>query len=202
MWSRAKALGKTAGGLGLCAIDGAATRGHAGVVRILAAAGADVMATRATWESRVRLDRQALRDLAWWQRIATADVSRAIWRPATDRTLHTDASRLAWGLGSEGWRLAGRSAIRAQRNAENPLRCEGMGHDIDIGVAIEPRPDIYSAVPCRSLCHCKYSPSVGYGSPQTCARELKRSVCVSSAYVCAYRVPKACWRQQLYFCTL
>ena len=38
---------KTAGGLGLCAIDGAATRGHAGVVRILAAAGADVMATRA-----------------------------------------------------------------------------------------------------------------------------------------------------------
>lgn len=57
----------------------------------------NVMATRATWESRVRLDRQALRDLAWWQRIATADVSRAIWRPATDRTLHTDASRLAWG---------------------------------------------------------------------------------------------------------
>jgi len=57
----------------------------------------DVMATRANWEARVRLSRQAIRDLRWWRHIATADVSRAIWRPPTDRTLHTDASRLAWG---------------------------------------------------------------------------------------------------------
>lgn len=57
----------------------------------------DVMATRANWEADVRLSRQALRDLRWWLQISTADVSRAIWRPPTDRTLHTDASRLAWG---------------------------------------------------------------------------------------------------------
>ena len=57
----------------------------------------DAMATRSDWESNVRLDRQALRDLRWWRHIGTADVSRAIWRPPTDRTVHTDASRLAWG---------------------------------------------------------------------------------------------------------
>ena len=57
----------------------------------------DVMATRANWEARVRLSRQALRDLRWWRHIGQADVARAIWRPPTDRVLHTDASRLAWG---------------------------------------------------------------------------------------------------------
>ena len=57
----------------------------------------DVMATRSSWDAKVRLTRQAFRDLRWWRRIATADVSRAIWRPPTDRTLHCDASRLAWG---------------------------------------------------------------------------------------------------------
>jgi biotin operon repressor len=57
----------------------------------------DAMATRASWGSDVRLTRQALRDLRWWREIGTADVSRAIWRPPTDRTLHCDASRLAWG---------------------------------------------------------------------------------------------------------
>ena len=38
---------KTTAGLGLCAIDGAATRGHVEVVRLLAARGADVHARRA-----------------------------------------------------------------------------------------------------------------------------------------------------------
>jgi hypothetical protein len=57
----------------------------------------DAMATRVGWEGRVRLTRQAMRDLRWWRHIGSADVSRAIWRPPTDRTLHTDASRLAWG---------------------------------------------------------------------------------------------------------
>lgn len=57
----------------------------------------DVMATRASWDARVRLTRQAQRDLRWWMTIGTADVARAIWRPPTDRTLHCDASRLAWG---------------------------------------------------------------------------------------------------------
>ena len=57
----------------------------------------DVMATRSSWEGSVRLDRQAIRDLGWWREIGSADVSRTIWRPPTDRTLHCDASRLAWG---------------------------------------------------------------------------------------------------------
>ena len=56
-----------------------------------------VLASRSTWDSNVRLSRQALRDLRWWRQIATANVARAIWRPPTDRTLHCDASRLAWG---------------------------------------------------------------------------------------------------------
>ena len=57
----------------------------------------DVMATRASWDGEVRLSKQARRDLRWWRHIGRADVSRAIWRSPTDRTLHTDASRLAWG---------------------------------------------------------------------------------------------------------
>ena len=57
----------------------------------------DSLATRTSWNGDARLTRQALRDLSWWREIGTADVSRAIWRPATDRTLHCDASQLAWG---------------------------------------------------------------------------------------------------------
>jgi len=57
----------------------------------------DVVSTRGSWEGNVRLSRQAIRDLRWWQHIGSADVSRTIWRPPTDRTLHCDASRLAWG---------------------------------------------------------------------------------------------------------
>ena len=57
----------------------------------------DVMGTRTSWDARVRLTRQALRDLRWWAQIGRADVSRAIWRSPTDRTLHCDASHLAWG---------------------------------------------------------------------------------------------------------
>ena len=57
----------------------------------------DVLATRAHWDARVRLSRQALRDLQWWEQIGTAEVSRAIWRSPIDRTLHCDASHLAWG---------------------------------------------------------------------------------------------------------
>ena len=57
----------------------------------------DVMATRTSWDCRVRLTRQALRDLRWWQQLATADVSRAIWRSPIEATLHCDASRLGWG---------------------------------------------------------------------------------------------------------
>ena len=57
----------------------------------------DVLATRTSWGARVRLSRQALRDLGWWREIGSADVARAIWRAPEQSTLHCDASRLAWG---------------------------------------------------------------------------------------------------------
>lgn len=57
----------------------------------------DVMATRRSWASDVKLTRQALRDLGWWRQLGSADVARAIWRAPEDSTLHCDASRLAWG---------------------------------------------------------------------------------------------------------
>ena len=57
----------------------------------------DDLATRRDWDADVRLGRQSLRDLLWWQGLGTANVSRAIWRSPIDRTLHCDASRLAWG---------------------------------------------------------------------------------------------------------
>ena len=57
----------------------------------------DALATRSSWESSVRVDRQALRDLSWWAELGKANVSRAIWRSPAQRSLHCDASRLAWG---------------------------------------------------------------------------------------------------------
>ena len=57
----------------------------------------DALATRTSWDGRVRLSRQALRDLAWWKRMDRADVARAIWQEPEQATLHTDASKLAWG---------------------------------------------------------------------------------------------------------
>ena len=57
----------------------------------------DVLSTRSSWDGRVRLDKQALRDLAWWKRLSSCDVARAIWQSPTVATLHTDASMLAWG---------------------------------------------------------------------------------------------------------
>ena len=57
----------------------------------------DVLATRTSWGARVRLSRQALRDLGWWREIGSADVARAIWRAPEQSTLHCDDSRLAWG---------------------------------------------------------------------------------------------------------
>ena len=57
----------------------------------------DALATRTSWDGRVRLGKQALRDLAWWKRLDRADVARAIWQEPEQMTLHTDASKLAWG---------------------------------------------------------------------------------------------------------
>lgn len=57
----------------------------------------DALATRTSWDGRVRLGKQALRDLAWWKRLDRADVARAIWQEPEQATVHTDASKLAWG---------------------------------------------------------------------------------------------------------
>jgi ribonuclease HI len=57
----------------------------------------DSLSTRTSWDGRVRLSKQALRDLAWWRHIDRADVARAIWQEPEQATLHTDASKLAWG---------------------------------------------------------------------------------------------------------
>ena len=58
----------------------------------------DVLSTRTSWDGRVRLSRQAQRDLQWWQRVRSADVGRAIWQEPEQSTLHSDASKLGWGV--------------------------------------------------------------------------------------------------------
>lgn len=57
----------------------------------------DALSSRTSWDGRVRLGKQALRDLAWWKHIDKAEVARAIWQQPEQATLHTDASKLAWG---------------------------------------------------------------------------------------------------------
>ena len=57
----------------------------------------DCMATARTWSARVVVSKRALRDLQWWTTWDTWARSRAIWRPPTTQTLHTDASSAAWG---------------------------------------------------------------------------------------------------------
>lgn len=60
----------------------------------------DALRTRTSWDGRVRLSRQALRDLKWWSQLSSGDsaVTRAIWRPPEQATLHSDASRYGWGI--------------------------------------------------------------------------------------------------------
>ena len=56
----------------------------------------DVLATRTSWGARVRLSRQALRDLGWWREIGSADVARAMQlREATLAQRASDADREA-----------------------------------------------------------------------------------------------------------
>ena len=48
---------------------------------------------------RVRLSRKSLEALRWWAKIrSSAEISRSIWRPATDVIWATDSSDKAWGL--------------------------------------------------------------------------------------------------------
>ena len=50
-----------------------------------------------SWDGRVRLTKQALRDLKWWRDVPERWSTRRIWRAADSAYLHCDAS------GLEGW---------------------------------------------------------------------------------------------------
>ena len=57
----------------------------------------DVIKTRQTWDSQVRLSKQAIRDLRWWAALDKTCTKRAMFREATTAALFTDASMRAWG---------------------------------------------------------------------------------------------------------
>jgi len=53
--------------------------------------------------NREQLGRQGMQDLQWWQVLTQhAELGRALWPRATDLTLTTDASGLAWGATGDG----------------------------------------------------------------------------------------------------
>lgn len=57
----------------------------------------DCISTKRTWDSDVRLSKQAIRDLRWWTQLRRENLSRAIFREATTATLFSDSSGYAWG---------------------------------------------------------------------------------------------------------
>ena len=57
----------------------------------------DCMKSKKSWSSRVRLTKQALRDLQWWVDLPHRWNGRAIWRNPTTARLHSDASLRGWG---------------------------------------------------------------------------------------------------------
>ena len=57
----------------------------------------NVISSRRSWNSDVRLSRQGLSDLNWWVDIDKQHLRRAIFREATTATLYTDASKSGWG---------------------------------------------------------------------------------------------------------
>ena len=60
----------------------------------------NVIASRTSWNgpgARVRLTKQALRDLRWWRDVPSKWAARPIWRSADSAFIHCDAS------GSVGW---------------------------------------------------------------------------------------------------
>ena len=52
---------------------------------------------KSSWSDRVRLTRQALRDLQWWVDLPAKWNGRAIWRSPISAVLHSDASMTGWG---------------------------------------------------------------------------------------------------------
>lgn len=57
----------------------------------------DAVGSREVWASRVRLSRQAIRDLEWWLQLPARSTQRAIWRSPETATLHCDSSGFGWG---------------------------------------------------------------------------------------------------------
>ena len=57
----------------------------------------DVIATRESWSSDVRLTNQALKDLRFLAELPSECCDKAIWKPETLDNIHTDASNTGWG---------------------------------------------------------------------------------------------------------
>ena len=57
----------------------------------------DVLRTKSSWDSNVRLSKQALRDLEWWKTVPVKWTGREMQRSPSTVHLHTDASTFAWG---------------------------------------------------------------------------------------------------------
>ena len=68
----------------------------------------DCVATKRGWESRVRLSRQAIRDLGWWTLLPQESIGRSLWTSPTTRTVSSDASGHSWGGTFEGQWAHGR----------------------------------------------------------------------------------------------
>lgn len=57
----------------------------------------NVISTKVSWGSRVRLTKQAYRDLQWWKKVPAKWNGREIWRSPDTGLMHCDASLKAWG---------------------------------------------------------------------------------------------------------
>ena len=57
----------------------------------------DCLRTKTSWNSNVRLTKQSLRDLEWWQTVPTKWNGRDIARSPSTVHLHSDSSTFAWG---------------------------------------------------------------------------------------------------------
>jgi hypothetical protein len=57
----------------------------------------DVISTKASWSSNVRMSRQATIDVQWWVNFPQRWNGRAIWEIPTEGELHTDSSGRGWG---------------------------------------------------------------------------------------------------------
>ena len=57
----------------------------------------DALGEKASWKHDVRLDHQAVRDLQFLVDLPGENCCKAIWKPQTLATIHTDASDTGWG---------------------------------------------------------------------------------------------------------